>query len=281
MPAFYKATDMKFVWCVTTILIACAIAAERSVAIEPTFRLRVLSYNIHHGEGTDGKVDLERIAKVVVAQQPDLVALQEVDNQTKRTDRVDQTAELAKLTGLNGRFAKQIDFEGGEYGQAVLSKYPIAALKVHVLPGQPEREQRIAGVATIMVNGVEINFATTHLHHARSDLRIEQAIELNRLFQTTEHPSIAVGDMNAVPTEATTAELAKEWLLTRGEYDGVGKLWTFPAVKPTKQLDYIAARPIATWRLVEARVVDEELASDHRPLLAVLEFVPKDSQSDK
>lgn len=84
-------------------------------------RLRVLSYNIHHGRGIDDQVDLERLAKVINDCQPDLVALQEVDNGTQRTNGVDQTAELARLTGLHAQFARQIDFEGGQYGQALLS----------------------------------------------------------------------------------------------------------------------------------------------------------------
>lgn len=237
-------------------------------------RLRVLPYNIHHGEGTDGKVDLERIAKVILAQQPDLVALQEVDNRTKRTSGIDQTAELAKLTELNGRFAKQIDYEGGEYGQAVLSKYPITDLKVHVLPGRPERERRMVAVASVDANGVELNFATTHLHHARGDLRLEQAVELNRLFQSQKQPMILVGDLNAIPDEPTITELAKHWLMTRGEFDGAAKLWTFPSVDPIKQLDYVAVKPVTSWKLIEVRVIEEEVASDHRPLLAVIEFTP-------
>jgi len=252
---------------------SCFSIGSEMLAAGTPLQLRVLTYNIHHGEGTDGKVDLERIAKVISAQQPDLVALQEVDNRTWRTGGVDQTSELAKLTKLQGRFAKQIDYEGGEYGQAILSKHPIDDLKVHVLPGRPEREQRIAGVATINVNDIKLSFATTHLHHARGDLRLEQAVELNRLFQSQAQPSIVVGDMNAVPDEATTVELAKQWLLTRGEHEGATKLWTYPSIHPAKQLDYIAARPIAAWRIVEVRVVEEELASDHRPLLAVLELI--------
>src|SRR5688572_12746619 len=79
-------------------------------------RLRVLTYNIHHAEGTDGKLDLARIARVIHEQQPDLVALQEVDVKTRRTGGVDQAAELAKLTGMHVAFGKGIDFQGGEYG---------------------------------------------------------------------------------------------------------------------------------------------------------------------
>jgi endonuclease/exonuclease/phosphatase family metal-dependent hydrolase len=106
--------------------------------------LRVLCYNIHHGEGTDGKVDLPRLARVIHAAMPDFVALQEVDRNVRRSGSVDQSAELAKLTGLHGAFAKAIDYDGGEYGQAILSRFPIERLTIHHLPGEPEREQRIA-----------------------------------------------------------------------------------------------------------------------------------------
>src|SRR5688500_2206377 len=77
--------------------------------------LRVLSYNIHHAEGTDGKLDVARIAGVIKAAGPDLVAVQEVDRNTTRTNKVDQAAELARLTGLHGEFARAIDLQGGQY----------------------------------------------------------------------------------------------------------------------------------------------------------------------
>ena len=104
-------------------------------------QLRALSYNIHHGRGGDDQVDLERTAKVINDCHPDLVALQEVDCRTQRTGGIDQTAELAKLTGLHAQFARQIDFEGGQYGQALLSRWPLSDLQIHWLPGEPERER--------------------------------------------------------------------------------------------------------------------------------------------
>src|SRR5215207_8498273 len=96
------------------------VAAIAALGGEPAARpagktLRVLSYNIHHAEGTDGKLDLARIAGVIRAAEPDLVAVQEVDRDTTRTNKVDQTAELAKLTKLHGEFAKAIDLQGGGY----------------------------------------------------------------------------------------------------------------------------------------------------------------------
>lgn len=78
--------------------------------------LRVLTYNIHHGEGTDGKFDLDRIAKLISAQEPDLVALQEIDVKTARASGVDQAAKLAKLTGMHYAFGRFMKYD--EIGRA-------------------------------------------------------------------------------------------------------------------------------------------------------------------
>ena len=232
--------------------------------------LRVLTYNIHHGEGTDGKVDLARIAKVIAAADPDLVALQEVDNKTKRTGGVDQTAELAKLTKTHGKFGKAIDFEGGGYGQAILSKYPLGDLTVQTLPGEPRSEQRVAAAAEVTLGGDsrKVLFVTTHLHHQSDELRQKQAAKLDELFAKSKRPVIAAGDLNARPDSKPLAVLAKNWTpATTGQ-----PLLTFPAAKPTRQIDYVLHRPADKFKVIEAKVVEEAVASDHRPLLVVLEW---------
>ena len=86
--------------------------------------LKILSYNIKHGRGMDGKVDLPRIAKVVRSLSPDLVALQEIDRNCTRSGSIDLTAELGAMLGMEGRFGKFMDYQGGEYGLAVLSVLP-------------------------------------------------------------------------------------------------------------------------------------------------------------
>jgi len=113
-------------------------------------RLRVLSYNIHHGEGVDHKLDLQRIAGVIKSVNPDLVALQEVDKGTQRANRVDQPVELARLTGMKVVFGGNIRYEGGDYGNAVLSRLPIKRHKNHLLPlfddGElPQRGPHVSG----------------------------------------------------------------------------------------------------------------------------------------
>ena len=96
--------------------------------------LRVMTYNIHHGQGMDGELDLERIAALIRENDPDLVALQEVDLLTNRTARVDQAAELARLVRMHHAFARFMFYDGGEYGLAVLSKSPIVESRIISLP---------------------------------------------------------------------------------------------------------------------------------------------------
>lgn len=233
-----------------------------------TQELRVLCYNIHHGRGMDNQVDLERIAAVIRRAQPDLVALQEVDNKTLRTGRVDQTHELARLTGLHGKFVKQIDYEGGEYGQAILSKPSLSDVKVHWLPGTPAREQRITGVVEVSVAGKPLSFATTHLHHANATFRVQQTDELNRLFVGSSHPVLLAGDLNAEPASEPLTNLARHWRLAQS----APELKTFPADRPTKQIDYVLFSPKDAFETVSAEVIDEPLASDHCPLFVVLRW---------
>jgi endonuclease/exonuclease/phosphatase family metal-dependent hydrolase len=232
--------------------------------------LRVLSYNIHHGEGTDHNIDLPRLAKVIANAKPDLVALQEVDDGCNRSGRVNQTAELARLTGLHGKFGKQLDYDGGHYGQAILSRYPIDELTVHWLPGKPDRERRIAVEARLKVGDTGVSFISTHLHHQRSDFREQQAAKLNELFGKVNRPVILAGDLNAEPDASPLDVLRERWTVaTAGR-----SLLTYPSVKPATQIDFVLCRPAKRFRMVESRVIEEVLASDHRPILAVVELVP-------
>jgi endonuclease/exonuclease/phosphatase family metal-dependent hydrolase len=241
--------------------------AISSSELEPK-QIRVLCYNIHHGRGNDQQVDLERIASVIRKSKADVIALQEVDNQTERTGRVDQTAALARLTGLNGKFLKQIDYEGGGYGQAILSKWTLGDAAIHWLPGSPERERRIAGSIKVESPDHSFTFISTHLHHANSAFREHQAQEINRIFQNTVGPAILCGDMNAEPDHETIRYLRNDWILAQS----TTTLLTFLADKPTRQLDYVFFRPKSSYRLVESHVLDEPMASDHRPLVVTLEL---------
>ena len=229
--------------------------------------VRVLCYNVHHCEGTDGKLDLPRIARVIRAADPDLVALQEVDDRTKRADGVDQTAELARLTGLHATFGKAIDFQGGGYGQAVLARFPIREASVHPLPGTPGREKRVALEVRLTIDGRDLSFVTTHLDHQIAAERESQAVELNELFVGAARPVILAGDLNASADSRAFATLTAKWAdATAGK-----GLLTIPVDKPAKQIDHVLFRPAGRFRVVSAVVPNEPVASDHRPVLVVLE----------
>ncbi len=236
--------------------------------------LRVLSYNLHHGEGVDGRLDLERIAHVIRSARPDLVALQEVDRGAQRTGKVDQAAEYMRLTGLNGWFGGAMPFQGGEYGQALLSRWPLRDPRVVPLPGTAEREPRIAVSARVDVPVIgRICFAGVHLDATRSDEdRWAQVGSLLWEFGGDVVPTLLAGDFNDTPESRVMERMLANhaaWVDTAAE----GAAPTVPAESPRSRIDFILARPRGRWRTEESTVLPEAVASDHRPLLAVLRWV--------
>lgn len=263
------------IWCVLWCVVLCSFAGVVAAEEPPAKpRLRVMSYNIHHGEGTDGKLDLERIAKVIKDAKVDLVAVQEVDRNTRRTRGVDQAADLARLTGMQGTFGKAMDYSGGEYGQAVLSRWPLIEPKTHRLPTTPPREQRVALEVKVRPPGLpELTFVGTHLDHVRDETdRVAQARDLNRLLVRKDAgPTILLGDMNAQPDSQPMRILLEHWNDTSGKE----LVPTCPAEKPTIKIDWILLLKGHRWRVVSSTVIEEKAASDHRPIVAELEWVGK------
>lgn len=242
-----------------------------SIQASELLRVRVLTYNVHHGEGTDGKIDLARIAAAIKRLEPDVVALQEVDKSTTRSQGVDQAAELGKLTGMHVAFGKTMDYAGGQYGEAILSKYPLTQVKVHPLPFTQGCEPRCALAAHVRFGetGPELVFVGTHLEHARAALRLCQSNKLNPLLVATSSlPTILAGDFNDVPDSPAIRVLQPHWEDASNEQPAP----TWPSDRPKTKIDYVFFRPAHAWRVVEQKVVDEPVASDHRPLLAVLEW---------
>ncbi len=253
-------------------LLAFAFGLAQTTHAEPTaVQVRVLSYNIHHGEGTDGELDLPRIANVIKRLKPDLVALQEVDKKTKRSEDVDQAAELGRLTGMHAVFGKAMDYAGGEYGEAILSRAPLQQVTVHALPAPEKCEPRCALAAVVQLDGMNrrVLFVGTHLEHADTTVRLCQAGKLSPLLAKDNRlPTILAGDFNAVPGSPPINVLLAHWAYAAA----ADPQPTWPSKEPQVKLDYVFLRPAASWRVVDVQVVDELVASDHRPLLVVLEW---------
>lgn len=240
--------------------------------------LRVLCYNIHYGQGMDGKYDVARLAEVIKRLQPDLVALQEIDVWVKRSGRVHQIQELAKLTGLQARFGPTQHYEGGLFGNGVLTRLPILDVLIQPLPyteSSPEKVTypRAAVAVTVrLADGSPLRFISTHFQHNVPEDRLAEAIAINKHFAKPDDaiPTILAGDMNATPKAAPILELEKQWKNAIDQQASPSA----PSPKPTSRIDYIFYRNAPKLELLKTEVIPEKMASDHRPVFAIFEFKP-------
>ena len=242
-----------------------ATAGSWQGAQEP-MTLRILAYNIHHGAGNDEVLNLERIAELIRSLDPDLVALQEVDNRTERTGGVAQAARLGELTGMGSVFGKFMDYQGGEYGMALLSRLAYENPTNHVLPEGPEPRSSMA-IRVQLQNGEELIFAGVHFYRTAEE-RMAQAHRLLDVLGTEEVPVILAGDFNSTPDSAVMAFIDESFEIP----DKGDDHFTFRSDRPDREIDFIVYRPADRFTVVELRVIDEPVASDHRPVLLVLEI---------
>ena len=236
-------------------------------------------YNIHAGKDAARVDNLERVAEIIRRSQAGIVMLQEVDNKTRRSGGVDQLSRLRELTGMHGVFGKAIEYDGGEYGIAILSRWPITSSRLAALPVDikdsamlARYEARAALIARIEKPTGALRVVNTHLDATRNDsIRIQQANAL-LLFANAVGDSgstVLGGDFNSEPM-SRVAQLLREhgWsdmFVACGRSRGL----SFPADTPTKRIDYLFARAGTTCSL--ATVLNTQ-ASDHRPVL--FEVVP-------
>jgi endonuclease/exonuclease/phosphatase family metal-dependent hydrolase len=235
-------------------------------------QIRVLSYNIHHGEGEDHRIDVERIAEVIRSVSPDIVGLQEFDQGTERSDGVDQAAVIAQLTGMEHVFSENLEYRGGGFGNAILSAFPIRSFDNVLLPLFGDGEQRGVVVADLELPGRGAGtmlFLSTHLDSRDPDgERVASAEEINALLDGLGGgPAVLAGDHNDIPGSAPLRAFARSWVPA-----GDRGLPTFPVGEPEKQIDFVLVSPAERWKVVDVRVLDEPAASHHRLIFAVLEL---------
>jgi len=240
--------------------------------LESPVRITVLTYNIYHGEDANGGSNLDAVAGIINSLEPDLVALQEVDKKTGRAKGLDLTSELSRRTGMKGIFGKAMDYDDGGYGEAVLSRHPVVVTKNNLLPHTAKAEPRAALEIHIeLPGGAKMAFIGTHLDHQRDQSnRMMQASRIMELYENYDLPIVLAGDLNATPGSDPINLLGRQWTdVARDDPQP-----TFPSTKPARKIDYIMFKPKSRWKVVEVRVIDEKVASDHCPIFAVLELLP-------
>ena len=221
--------------------------------------VQIMTYNVRHCAGMDMVLDYDRTAAVISVQNPDLVALQELDSMTGRSGQRYQLGELATRTGYYPVFGSTIDYDGGKYGVGILTReHPLSTKRIP-LPGEEPR-------VLLVVEMKDYVLACTHL-----DLEEEQRLASVPLIvdeaQRWQKPFILAGDLNDAPDSELLQEMTKYFTILSGDQP------TFPADEPTECIDYIAsfkARPAVT---IECSVIDEPEASDHRPLVVRLRLL--------
>jgi endonuclease/exonuclease/phosphatase family metal-dependent hydrolase len=245
-----------------------------------TDQLRVLVYNIHAGKDAKGIDNLARVADIIRANKADIALLQEVDRGTTRSGQVDQLNILSVLTGFRGAFGKTLEYQGGDYGIAILSRWRISSDTLFSLPVEPaqeraggSREPRGALRAVVEMPGAALVIFNTHIDASREDLYRKQEmttlVSLARQSIRGLHSSTFLGgDLNAEPGSAVIEMVRASPLRDAWAECGQGPGLSYPADKPVKRIDYLLLPP--EWKCVSATVLETE-ASDHRPVLFVLQ----------
>lgn len=233
--------------------------------------LSVMAYNVHHCNPPSApeKIDVEAVVEAIRQQKPDLVALQEIDVNTGRSGNIDEARMIAEQLDMHYYFGKAIDHDGGEYGVAILSRFPISEEQTHALPTQEGTDGEPRVLATVKVNlpnGQSLRFGSTHLDAQREDVnRLLQIKAIGEIASTESLPMVIAGDFNAPPTSGVINILDQHF-----QRSCEGCAPTIPVTNPTKAIDFIAFRPDAGFEVVSHQVIDETYASDHRPVFSVL-----------
>lgn len=224
--------------------------------------LTIMSYNVRNCIGMDGVTDFQRIADIILNVEPDVVALQELDSATQRSVKVVVLDELAKLTGMYGIYGPAISFQGGKYGIGMLTREKPVSSKTIALRGSEEPR------AMLIVEFEKYVTICTHFSLTTVD-RLESVGIIDDIVSNFEKPVFLAGDINDVLTSEVLNKLQKKWTMLSNP-----ELPTYPSDVPQKCIDFIFGLKNEDYifRVGEAAVGDEPVASDHRPLWVKVEF---------
>lgn len=233
--------------------------------------IKVLTFNIYHGETMNGDYNLDLIADVIKSADPDFVLLQEVDYKTNRSGKIDLATVLGCKTKMLPLFARAMYFDDGEYGDAILSKYSFIKTRNVSLPNTEGHEPRAAVEVTVELNnGDTVSVICTHLDYTEDNTnRIMQTDKIIKSFSRNKYPTLLAGDFNAQPGSVTIKKITEYWTPSYGENPEP----TFPSNNPQKKIDYVFYSPKNKWKVLKTKVIRDSVASDHCAYLVELNYL--------
>ena len=230
--------------------------------------VKLMSYNVRNTKGMDGIRNLQRVANVIINEAPDVVAVQELDSMTTRSNQQYVLGELAERTQMHATYAPAISFQGGKYGIGILSKETPLNIRTYPLPGREEARM------LLVAEFENYFFACTHLSLTEED-RLASLDIIKSSVVKSNKPYFLAGDLNDQPDSKFIQALQEDFqVLTHI------KKPTFPAPEPTETIDYIAAWKHGSndFANLSAQVLEEPVASDHRPLSVQLRMALNPSE---
>tara|TARA_B100000497_G_scaffold122401_1_gene153431 strand:- start:666 stop:1463 length:798 start_codon:yes stop_codon:yes gene_type:complete len=255
-------------------LILASCASWSQEIVDSSKIVKALSFNILHGKTTKGDFNLDVLANLIKDADPDFVAMQEVDFKVNRSKKYDLVTELGWRTHMAPIFARAMYYDGGEYGEGALSKYSFISTRNISLPHLQGEEPRAAiEIVVELPSGDTIAFVGTHFAHEGNAGREIQAKKINAVFSKNKYPTILVGDLNATPGSEPINILEEMWTAT---YEKDIPLPTYPSDNPTVKIDYVMFYPKDRWKIIDRRVIQDTIASDHCAYLVTLELVDKE-----
>jgi len=251
---------MKKLICVLVLAVAIMTASAQT-------KLKIFNYNVRMS-GQMVNYSAKPFAELIKQQNPDFVMLQEVDFNTTRNGNKDFLTELAAELGMFPAFGKAIDYQNGEYGVGILSKYPIEKISNNQLTSSRSdlKEKRTVLYIDVNVDGQKLRIASTHLDHSTAEVRLDMVNQMNSYVSSGGIPVILAGDFNAYPTEQTITGGMSSWQKI------CDNLPTISASNPTSKIDYIFARPLNGWTVVSYKRIIRTDLSDHVALVAEVEL---------
>jgi endonuclease/exonuclease/phosphatase family metal-dependent hydrolase len=232
--------------------------------------LRVMTFNIHYGEGRDGAQDLSRIAEIIKEANVDIVGLQEVDNFQPRSKFVNQAKWLADELGMYGVYGANLSVGPSQYGNAILSRFPIVSYTNMPLPSGG-LEPRGCLLAEMDVNGRQLAFLSTHLGLSK-DERLRQVDSILDMIREIAVPTVLVGDWNDIPDseEVTTTTSVLSDVYVRLKRENEGATFAFGTRKPNVRIDYVFVSSDIV--VLDAKTIDTQ-GSDHYPVVVELDII--------